>query len=92
MIGRVALDTQFRRQDPPADTAAHDLYKIPVAREYDTYHRVLASANKPSEHNAFNMPLTPAMLVAEFPKQQHSLQTFRLLSRPIKLLGIGSGG
>jgi hypothetical protein len=92
MIGNVLQDTAFRRQDPPQHTAAAALYDNTVAREYKDAHHITHAANKASEVNAFNIPYTPAMVVRVYPTMKHSLQTFRLMSRPIKLLtGAGSG-
>lgn len=83
---------QFREQQPPESTAAREFYLLDVAQEFRLAHRVTWAANKPSEVNAFNMPYTPAMIVPQFPSQKHGLQTFRIMSHPIKLLGLGVGG
>lgn len=46
---------------------------------------VLHSSNKPSEHNIFNMPLTPGMIVKVYPTQKFSRQNLKLRSLPVKL-------
>ena len=78
--------TSFRQQDPPSQTAASLLYRNVVAQEYKTQKNVLHAANKGSEVNAFNMPLTPAMVVRVYPSLKEPRMTSRLLSKPIMLL------
>lgn len=84
--------SQFRQQLPPEQTAARELYLLDVAQEFRLAHRVTWAANKPSEVNAFNMAYSPSMIVPQFPSQKHGLQTFRIMSYPIKLLGLSGGG
>lgn len=81
---------QFREQQVPDATAAREFYPLDVSAEFRLAHRVTWAANKSSEVNAFNMPYTPAMIVPQFPSQKHGLQTFRIMSHPIKLIGLGN--
>lgn len=46
---------------------------------------VLHSSNKTSEHNTFNMPLTPGMVVAVRPVNKFAKQNLKLRSFPVKL-------
>lgn len=46
---------------------------------------VLHASNKTSEHNTFNMPLTPGMVVKVYPLQKFSRQSLKLRSTPVKL-------
>lgn len=46
---------------------------------------VLHSSNKSSEHNIFNMPLTPGMVVAVRPVNKFSRQNLKIRSTPVKL-------
>lgn len=86
--GATADYAQFRPQQVPADTAARELYTLQASQEPRLAHRVTHVANKPSEVNAFNMPYSPSMIVRIHPAQKHSLQTFRILSAPIKLMNL----
>ena len=56
-----------------------------VMSEYSLYHTTTKAANKDSEVNAFNSPLTPAMIVWQARGAQHSKQTIKTLSRPVLL-------
>lgn len=46
---------------------------------------VLHASNKTSEHNIFNMPLTPGMVVAVRPINKFSKQNLKIRSTPVKL-------
>lgn len=46
---------------------------------------VLSASNKTSEHNTFNMPLTPGMVVAVRPVNKFAKQNLKIRSTPVKL-------
>jgi hypothetical protein len=79
-------------QDAPANTEAKLLYTNVAAREYKARRPITHAANKASEVNAFNIPYTPAMIIRVYPSLKQPLQTFRLLSAPIKMLTGSSNG
>ena len=88
--GRTANDTQYAAKTVDRSPSL-GIGRLGVMDEFRVHHTVTWAANKPSEVNAFNAPLTPAMIVWLARGQVQPKQTLKTLSRPI-LLPANFGG
>ena len=92
MIGSLGALNAVQYSEKTVDRSASlGIGRLGVMDEFRVHHTVTWAANKPSEVNAFNSPLTPALIVWNARGQQHSKQTLKTLSKPI-LLPANFGG